>query len=135
LEVVLSEDAAKDIQKTLESSCGEHSDDGKCFQSVRDILGNTPIQLDHTLERRGFGSFLSKIFKKYSLVVLDFAALLVAKWKANAATDHPFKFHVPQDHADKVEHVADATKIVISAGGSAVMTVPNSKPNSVTITG
>lgn len=118
--IELSADAKAKVNGILKG-CGQADD--KCYQGVREVLYDADLEIDSQLDRRGFAQLLSKTFKKAGAVFSFIASALMSNWYTRHQEVEDSGLFVPQAKASEASELATATKVTISAGGSAVVTV------------
>ena len=101
--------------------CGQA--DNKCYQDVREILNSANLEIDSQLDRRGFAQFLSKTFKKAGSVFSFIASALMSNWYTRHQEVEELGMFIPDTKASEAVKLATATEVVISAGGSPVVTI------------
>jgi hypothetical protein len=127
--VAFSNDTMAQIQGTLDG-CGQADD--QCYQSVREILQAADLQVDSKLDRRGFIQFLMKAFKKMSGVFGFATAALFANWHQRQKEVDELGIFIPETKASEASAFATATEVVVSAGGSPILTItPTPDPTSI----
>ncbi|KAI0004056.1 hypothetical protein F4779DRAFT_630464 [Xylariaceae sp. FL0662B] len=119
-DVVLSPDAKAKIHGILEG-CGKT--DNKCYQEVREVLQSSNLEIDSQLNRRGFAQLLSKTFKKVAFVFSMITSHLISNWHVRHGEVGELGLFVPAAKASEASVFATASKILVSAQGSAVATI------------
>jgi hypothetical protein len=124
------------VQGVLEG-CGQVDDN--CYKEILEVLRSANFEIDHKIEGRAFRHFLSKTIKiavKGALnIFLDIEAMLLLSWKLKFKELHGDLDSVAFIPASKVADAArlqTATDVVISAGGTAIITIkPTPNPTSL----
>lgn len=119
-DITLSQDTRDKVHDIL-FGCGKM--DNSCYQEVYQVLRSAHVEIDNRLERRGFVQLLTKTFRKFSTVAGSIAMVLVANWMTAATKEPPNLVFVPVEIASQAPKLAEATEVVISAEGTAVVTV------------
>ncbi|PGH18847.1 hypothetical protein AJ79_00260 [Helicocarpus griseus UAMH5409] len=126
-----SPDLQAKIYKTLESSCKDA--DHRCYQEVRDLLGNSALEINQGLERRAFIHMLAKDLKKLRNFFSWVASFLAAAWLERHTQLGNF-LHLPENKASEAATALDAPKVTIFGSNSPIMTI-TPIPDPTTLTG
>lgn len=118
--IVLSSDINDKVQSVLQG-CGQADD--KCFHDIRAVIDSADLEVDKQLDRRGFGSLISKTFKRIGYIYDFMVAALLADWYLKHAQPPRLGQYIPQAKASEAPVLATATNVVVSAAGSPVVTI------------
>lgn len=127
-DIALSPDTQSQVQGSL-SGCGTTEDN--CYNKVKQVIRSANVEFDNQLDSRAHAQLVSRF-----LGVLGALAALVASLIAvQQRLDHAYAgtaVHVPQVKVSEATKLEQPTRVVISAQGSAVVTItPTPDPTKV----
>lgn len=133
-ELGLSPDVSAKVQGVLEG-CVQVDD--QCAKDVHDVLHSADLAIDSKIKGRDFRALISKTIKGSWDIFFDIASMLYVTWVIKDKEDRggfdSFR-SIPKQKAVEASKFETATEIVVSAGGSAIVTVKPT-PNPTTLKG
>ena len=134
-DIRLAPETENKIREALEK-CDERINND-CYQRVHGILRSADLEIDQSLQKRGFAQLLSKTFKKLRGVFFTITAIVLAVWEQRKATQPELniaQYHVPESQASAGAAFGSETPVTVSGHSSVIVTVTPT-PDPTTLVG